>query len=569
VTLRIIRALSLGLLLSFSALPLAAAPNFGKLSGVVVDATGTPQLGATVVVTPESLLNSSPVELLTNDRGRFNAETLRPGNYSIKVTLAGFLPAVEEHIVVSSEHTTLLEIVMNSVFTSLEKLRRGPDQPVAGDEWIWVLRSASATRPVLRWRDGDVVIDNVPQQVEISQSRRNRGEFSFTSGADHPGSIGNMASSPSSAFAYDMGLGPDGRLLLAGQFAYDGVVPSGGMVAEWLPGGDFGKSSVTSVVVRESRVGPDGPYFRGLRMAHENQFEVGDRVAVRYGSDFVSAGLGNTTMALRPRAEVAVQASRSFLVSALVAASSWQNPEDSPSALQSAMDSLDIFPTVLMRNGRVLLENGLHEEIAVERVLSKNSKFTAAAFHDRSTHTAIFGRGAVSGGDYLRDYYSDVFAYDAGLSSSIGARAAYQQKISDNLSATIVYAYAGALAMGDEPSAAALRDQLLTRYRQSIAGRFTATVPRTGTKISAGYKWLSGSAISHQDPFGESLYHLDPYLSMEIRQSLPSFFPCHMQALADFGNLLAQGYVPVVTGDGPVTLVPAYRYFRGGLSIQF
>jgi hypothetical protein len=56
---------------------------------------------------------------------------------------------------------------------------------------------------------------------------------------------------------------------------------------------------------------------------------------------------------------------------------------------------------------------------------------------------------------------------------------------------------------------------------------------------------------------------------MEIRQSLPSFFPGHMQALADFGNLFAQGYVPIATGDGRVVLVPSYRYFRGGLSIQF
>ena len=566
---RILRALSLGLLLSINALPLAAAPNHGKLSGVVVDAAGTPQLGATVLVTSESLLSSAPVELLTNDRGRFAAETLPAGSYSLKVTLAGFLPAVEQHIVVSSEHTTLLEIVMNSVFTSLEKLRRGPDQPISADEWIWVLRSSAATRPVLRWQDGDIVIDNVPRQVEISQSRGNHGQFDFTSGAEHPGSISNLASSPSSAFAYDMSLGSNGRLLLAGQFSYDGVAPAGGFVTEWIPSGELGKGSVTSIVVRESRVGPDGPTFRGMRMSHDNQFAVGDRVSVRYGSDFVTAGLTGTTMAMRPRAEVAVQLSHGWLASALVAASPWQNSDETASALQSAMDSLDAFPTLLLRSGRPVLENGLHEEVAVEHALNKNAALTAAVFHDRSTHTAVFGRGAVTGSDYLQDYFSDVFAYDAGTSSSLGVRAAYQQKFNDNWSATVVYAYAGALGLNEEAVAAALRDQLATRYRHSLGARVTATIPRSGTKVSAGYKWISGQALTHQDLFGESLYHLDPYFSMEIRQSLPSFFPCHMQALADFGNLLAQGYVPVVAGDGPVVLVPSYRYFRGGLSIQF
>jgi hypothetical protein len=570
VSIQSIRALALGLLLSICALPLAATPNSGKLSGVVVDTAGTPQLGATVLISSEDLFNASPLELLTNDRGRFAAETLRAGSYSIKVTLAGFLPAIEQHIQISGDHTTLLEIVMGSVFSSLEKLRRSPDQPMPSDEWIWVLRSSSATRPVLRWQDGEIVIEpGAPNQIEIAQRRGNHGRFDLTTGADHPGSISNLASSPGTAFAYDMELAAHGQLLMAGQFSYEGAAPAGGFVTEWLPSGEIGTGSVTSVVVRESRLGPEGPTFRGLRMSHENQFTVGDRVSIRYGSDFVMAGFAGTTMAVRPRGEVALQLNRNWLVSALVAASPWQNSDGSSSALQSAMNSLDAFPTLLMRNGRPVLENGMHEEIAVERVLSKNSHITGAVFHDRSTHTAVFGRGAAPGSDYLQDYFSDVFAYDAGNSGSLGARAAYQQKFSDSLSATLLYSYAGALSRNEDALETPLRNQLATRYRHSVAARISASIPRSGTKVSAGYKWLSGQAVSRQDVYGESLYHLDPFLSMEIRQSLPSFFPGHMQALADFGNLFAQGYIPITTGDGRVVLVPSYRYFRGGLSIQF
>ena len=565
-----IRALGLGLLLSIGALPLMAAPNAGKLSGVVIDAAGTPQLGATVIVSSEELLNASPVELLTNDRGRFSAETLAAGSYSIKVTLAGFLPSIEQHIQISSQHTTLLEIVMGSVFSSLEKLRRAPDQPMPSDEWIWVLRSSSATRPVLRWQDGEIVIEpGVAPQMEIAQRRGNHGRFDVVTGADHPGSISNLAASPGTAFAYDMGLGSHGQLLVAGQFSYENASPSGGFVTEWLPAGETGAGSVTSIVVRESRLGPEGPTFRGLRASHENHFAVGDRVSIRYGSDYVMAGLVGTTMAVRPRGEIAVQVSRSWLASALVAASPWQNSDASLSAMQSAMNSLDAFPTLMMRNGRPVLENGMHEEIAVERVLSNDASITAAVFHDRSTHTAVFGRGSVSGSDYLQDFFSDVFAYDAGRSASLGARAAYQQKLGDNLSTTLVYSYAGALAPSEDAVEAALRSQLATRYRHSLAARVSTTIPKSGTKVSASYKWISGPVVSHQDTYGEALYHLDPFLSMEIRQSLPSFFPGHMQAVADFGNLFAQGYVPIATGDGRVLLVPSYRYFRGGLSIQF
>jgi hypothetical protein len=56
---------------------------------------------------------------------------------------------------------------------------------------------------------------------------------------------------------------------------------------------------------------------------------------------------------------------------------------------------------------------------------------------------------------------------------------------------------------------------------------------------------------------------------MEIRQPLPSLFPCRIEVQADMGNLLAQGYVPVSTTDGSLVLVPSYRYFRGGLNLQF
>lgn len=570
-TLRMIRALGLGFLWCLGALPLAAAPNSGKLSGVVVDAAGTPQMGATVTVSSEQMLSSTLVELFTNDRGRFSADVLPTGSYSIKVTLAGFLPAIEQHIQISSQHTTLLEIVMGSVFSSLEKMRRAPDQQVASDEWVWVLRSSAATRPVLRWQDGDVVIDGPPAQVEIAQQRRNHGRLDLTTGADHPGSVSNLANSPGTAFAYDMGAGSHGELLMAGQFSYEGDSPAGGFVTEWLPSGEMGAGSLTSIVVRESRLGPDGPTFRGFRMSHDNKFAVGDRIAIRYGSDFVMAGFMGTTMSARPRGQVALQLASSWQASALVAASPWQDADGTLSALQSAMNSLDAFPTLLMRNGHPVLESGLHEEIAVEHALTSKANVTGAVFHDRSSHTALFGRGAVSGSDFLQDYYSALFAYDGGNSSSLGARAVYQQKFSDNVSTTLVYSYAGALAPNEGAGAfdVSLRDQLSTRYRHSLGARVSATVPRWGTKVSTSYKWIAGQAVSRQDAFGESLYHMDPYLSMEIRQSLPCFFPGHLEALADFGNLFAQGYVPISTGDGHMVLVPSYRFFRGGLSFQF
>jgi hypothetical protein len=549
--------------------PLAAAPNSGKITGLVVDAAGTPQMGATVVVTADQLVNSLSFELLTNDRGRFSTSTLPAGLYSVKVTLAGFLPAIEQDIRVSDQHTTLLEIVLGSVFTSFEKLRRQPDQQVSSDEWSWVLRASAATRPVLRWQDGDVVLGVRSSNFDNPQHQGDRTRVEFSSGSDHPGSITNVADSPGTAFAYNYGLGDLGSLLMAGQFSYSGSSEAGGFVAQWLPYGESGSGPVTTLLLRESRLGAAGPSFRGMRMSHDSSFQLGDQVSVRYGADFIAAGLQGTTTSLRPRAEVAFRWSPTWQASMLVTTNTWQDSTGAPGDLQSTLNQLDAFPTLLLHGGHPVLEDNLHEEIAVEHDLSKKSSITAAVFHDTSSHTAVFGRGAVSGPDYLPDYFSDVFAYDAGELSSVGARLVYQQKLTSNLDMTMIYAYGGVLAPNESPVEAALRNELATQYRVSAAARFTAKIPHTGTKIVSGYKWINGPAVSQQDSYGQSVYHLDPYLSIQVRQKLPGFIPGHAEVLADCGNLLAQGYVTLATSDGQVVLVPTYRFFRGGLSFQF
>src|SRR3984893_6277683 len=403
-----IRLSVLGLLLCLLALPVLAAPNSGKISGVVLDSAGTPQMGATIFVTSDQLFKLSSIELLTNDRGRFSTELLPSGTYSIKVTLAGFLPVIEEHVQVNDEHTTLLQIVLGSVFSSLEKLRRQPDQQVSADEWAWVLRSAAATRPVLRWQDDDVILGAPPAQFETSQSQAGKMRLELTSGSDHPGSVSNPADSPGTAMVYDVSLGGKQQLLIDSQLSYESGSYAGGIATQWIPSGKPGVGPVATLLLRESRLGPDGLTFRGLRMSYDNSFTVGDRVSIRYGSDLVMAGLAGTTAAARPRAQVALQLTPTWQTSILVATNGWQDSSGDQSALQSALNTLDQFPILLMHDRHSVLENGLHEELAVEHAINKDVSVTVAVFNDHSTHTAVFGHGSVTGPDYLQDFFSNV-----------------------------------------------------------------------------------------------------------------------------------------------------------------
>lgn len=565
---RDIRILGLGTVLCLLALPLAASPRTGAISGVVVDQNGTPQMGATVLVSSQQVFSASTVKLFTNEHGRFSTIALPLGAYSVKVILAGFLPAMEQGVKVKDQHITALEIVMDSVFSSFEKLRRQPDQKLSSDDWSWVLRASPGTKAVLRWDDPSLSTSAPANQTE-GGADPDHARVELGSGSDQPGSITDPGDSPNTAFVYDMGIGRQAQLLMAGQFSSDGILTGEALAAEWLPSGKEGVGPETTLVVTEAKLGPASPSFRGLRISHEDQLVVGDRVTLRYGGDFVAAGLGRTTTAMRPRVEVAVKLSPTWEASLAYVTNPWQDNTANPEAAQSTLGALDTFPTLMVRGGRPVLDDNKHEEFAIGHALSSSASITAAVFHDGSTQTSVIGRGSTSAPDFLETYYSEDFAYDGGASESGGARVAYEQKLGDRIKGTFVYGYAGALTPNGKTDELRLREELETEYRHSLAARISTTVPGTGTRFSAGYKWLSGPAVSQQDPYGESVYGIDPYLSMEVTQPLPRSFPCHMEVNADVGNLLAQGYVPVATSHDSVMLVPSYRYFKGGLSLQF
>lgn len=558
--------------------PLAAESRMGRISGVVLDESGVPQMGATVVIASDSLLAPAAAQLLTNEHGRFVSAALPAGAYTVRVTLVGFLPTLRPDVEVNSHQTTDVQIEMGSIFTGLADLHRHANQHAADGEWSWVLRAAAATRPILRWQDdagsdsSSVAASNSGATSETQlPNNQARSEIDVSSGA-RPGAATSFSDSPATAIAYEDNVGAVGRLLLVGQVSYESESPNGGFAAIWLPTGNSKDGPVTSAVVRQSRLGIDGPLFRGVRLDQQGVLALDDNVTIRYGGEYLLTGLNTaTTSGVRPRAELAVQLTPGWQASLLLASRPW--PEQSPEAtapLQSAVDSLDEFPTMLFRNDRPVLESGWHEELAIEHLVQDKGRVMLAAFHDRSSDMAVYGEGGAVGNnpEFLQDFLSNGFAYDSGNADSFGMRAAYQEKISDDLSATVVYAWAGALVpLTQDAPDADLRDVLAMRQRQSVATSVSSQLPWVKTQVTAGYKWLNGTAVSRQDEFGEAFFGVDPYFNLVVHQPIPCLH--HMQAVADFGNLLAQGYVPLTTRDGHVVLVSAYRTFRGGISVQF
>ena len=578
-----------GIFLSFTLSVCASAPRaaaqarakagLGTISGSVLDIGGVPQLGASVELASETPGDLLTRQFLTNTQGLFRAENLAPGFYTIRVTLAGYLPGFEKHIHISSNFTTVVRVELESLYSSIEQLRRVPaNVAVEPDDWKWVLRSASGLRPVLQWHEEETE-DSTAVIGDSGAPRGPLGRVEVTTGAHRPGSVSNIDGAPATAFAYDQRIEGANHLVFAGQASYDGDTPGGGLAAIWLPTGSLENGPRSTVVLRESKIGPTEAIFRGVRLDQSGSMTFGDRFVLRVGGEYVLVGAGATASELRPRVKWETQVAPNWFVDAVYAAlpvnagevdSSFADTlmASTTSPLTSAVEQLDSFPALMWRGGRPVLENGTHQELAVEHKLGSGGVLQFAGFHDDNSHTAIFGRGQdMPAFDYFQDSYSKGFAYDGGSSVSWGTRAALRERLTDDLELTAIYAFSGALVpiAGTDGG---LRDALRTAPRQSAAVKVTGKVPGTRTKLTAGYKWINGYALSRVDPYGEGLFDVNPYLHVGIRQPVPWTFG-HLEATAECDNLLAQGYVPFATRDGQVLLVPAFRSLRGGLSLQF
>jgi hypothetical protein len=147
------------------------------------------------------------------------------------------------------------------------------------------------------------------------------------------------------------------------------------------------------------------------------------------------------------------------------------------------------------------------------------------------------------------------------------------RKLSSDLTATLDYAYGGALDLAKpDVEIQNVQQWIGTQRRQALAAKLNGTIDRTHTRWIASYRWTDGQALTPVDMFNASPGQTDPYLSLFVRQPIPTmgFLPAHMEAVIDVRNLLAQGYVPVVAQDGQtVYFVQSARAVRGGVTINF
>ena len=553
--------LSLGL-----ALPAVATSRPGTISGYVRSESGVPQMGAVVEVAGAAIRN---LKVFTDEKGFYSAGGLTPGVYDVRVSAPSFLPYLRERVGLHAGAAAVVNVTLNTLFGNLELTPA--KAPADKEDWKWVLRS-SENRPILRVFEPDPTLAS--SRETPTSSREVKGTVSFLAGSQSQGF--GSTSDMMTDFSVEKSMFAAGTLALEGNVGYNSGSPNAVLRASYAH--QMGNGSQPQVSLTMRRLAAPDFYSRGdalqaLALATSDNLTYGDVVELHFGSELQTIQFMGRATAFRPFGSVGVHVSPNTMVEYRFTTS--QPDARVEKGFESApADLTESSPRVSVANYASYVEKARHQELAVSRRMGKTT-LEMAAFSDRVTNPALTGVGDVTdeNGQVLPDLDSSTFTYQGRPLDTTGVRMVLQRKVASDLMATVDYGYGGVLALtSPDVSLQQARDSLAIRNRHSVAGQMSGVAPGTHTRWIASYRWTSGPALTPVDEFNASPGRTDPYLSLYLRQPIPgtSFLPCHMDAIVDIRNLLAQGYVPVLGQDGhTVYLVQSARAIRGGLAFTF
>jgi len=573
---------------------MAAGKLSGEILGLVTDAGGLPQMGAAVLLLNEQDKISGRV--LSDEKGAFSFDALSAGAYSIRVSLASFMPVSRSRIFVQPGLRTLLNVSLAGLFSSIQLVYPTADQrAIMSDDWKWVLRTSNATRPVLRLLPGWKADDNGPAQ------RASSGIFSDTralvrvSGGDggRVTSFGNE-SELGTAFALATSVLGKNQIQFCGNLGYasQSGVPSAGFRTSYSRGDGDAPSPEVTVTMRQLFVpgrvsaalsGPNGavPVLRTLSLSAKDGTQLSDSLRLEYGFSLDAVSFLNRLNYFSPYSRLTYTLPDSDQVefsytSGVPRADMFAEPSASERELQSDISALALFPRISMRDSRLQVQQAQSFEAGYRRTSGSRS-YTAAVYSEDISNAALTIAGAEGlFPDVLPDLFTTSSVFNAGSYRSFGYMASVTQNLGDNLKLTMMYGSGDAL-LADKAEISRqnpddLRSMIRRGRRQAVTSQVSGTSPWSGTQFSASYQWTDRHAVTPTHFFVTQRARAEAGLNIYIRQPIRTFsmVPVRMEASADLRNLLAEGYLPFTMTDGrQILLMHTPRSFRGGLTFIF
>jgi hypothetical protein len=319
----------------------------------------------------------------------------------------------------------------------------------------------------------------------------------------------------------------------------------------------------------EIQSGFDGQGLQAAILRSSETIDLMNGITGEVGNEIEAIHLGETQFANHPFAGVAVHAGDNTVAYHVSTSPGAQHANEIDRASTLA-------PALTEKDGKLLIEQGLHQEISYERH-EGNVTWRMTVYQDHLNNPVVNGGGTLSladwnSGNLLYDPNTDLLKVTGQNFFSNGVLAEMRDKINDDTWFSVAYAMGDALTMDPLSQKITLEEginSLHPRRAGMLSASMSGKLKQAGTQWRASYRWQPTDTVTAVDPFNGELP--DPYLSFYLRQPIHChMFPYRMEALIDVRNLLAQGYRPFVTQDGSTLyFAQAERSIQGGLSFSF
>ncbi len=523
----------------------APAPkSSGAIAGIVRDPIGVPQVGAAVVL--YNRYDHPLSKVLTAANGIFDFRSLSPGIYTVRVTLSSFLPALKRDIAVQPGMQSLLSVSIASVFSSIEVVGMMPgDNPVMSDDWKWVLRGSSQTRPILRFAPDldDLGIGEQGPHQSAAMVPRTTGVVQLSGGDSGASSFGSDPD-VGTAFAIKTSLGGTNELLLSGNVAYSSYsgAPIAGISTSfrrtWVGGTPEIKVTMRQLCFSSDTLplangGTSTSALRTISATVSDETRLTSRTLLEYGFTRDSVTFVDQFSYYSPYGRLSYERAPGEVIA--LGYSSGNPPADlfaktgeSGGEFEPDLAALTLFPRLSLREGATRVQRTDTFEAGYHKKLGSRT-FSAAGYHDTVSNAAILmsGTDGLMSADLLPELFATGSVFNAGNFQTFGFLASVKQDLGERLTAGVTFESGNALEANRAVSALSTADDvrgaIQAAEREALTAQVTAAVPKSGTRFRASYQWASSAALSPAHLYLTEEGTEGTGLNFYVRQPIPYF----------------------------------------------
>jgi len=539
--------------------PTQAAAGRGSIRGVVMDASGSPLIGAAVVVLADA--EAAKAEKVvrrasTDGEGKFTAAGIAPGHYRVKAEAEGF-KAVELAADVKPNKVTVFDSIFLRRITAL-----ADETSLSADSKFAARRVRGTIFHYDEVKKDPATVD--PTIALTPRSTELHGAVNMFGQATASGNTEPLAFAGAN-FGVSEQIGRDANLVVSGQLGYGSGAPQS---LRALTTAHVGNRHRVSVAMGYGRFTfsrySASPRLGQFSVSATDTWQISGPVLIVYGLEFARFAESGSGTSVLPRFGVAVDAgTRTRLFAGLVPGSS--SDSQSRVNLESGEIEFSEPKPVAIAGGQPVLERSYRLEFGGEQILSDKSSLEVAAFLDTVSGHGV-GLLSIPNDAPQAD---PAFRVEDQSGRTRGLRVVYRRHVNKVLDGSVGYAFGEGQQL--DPRGITTPANLFSNgLFHVVSAKLDANFIGTGTKVSTVLRLAPGQALFAIDPFQGQISTYDPNLSVSLTQELPAlgFIPGQWAAVIDLRNLLDQ---QTSVSDERQELVASrfHRLIRVGLSLRF